>query len=408
MRPHAMHRCATNKLTRAEQPSIRLRRAPAHRASRSAIASARSLYALRKERGSRMQELANHPERLEQTALLVESTRADLVASQDWVHMQRAMHMMSAAYRQAPPHPPGLSWEWGEVGRLVVLGLGSLDQAAPRQGSSSSSSVQRSSQRLHQLALALALPSLLPGLAQGPVFVEPEFSAWDCQLLSRLGGRPLALPLDQAWEVLDPPCPDLGHFEGGASASGGGGSAMPAAPPPHPSSAPCSPPSPLTIHSGLPGPRAPEPGPASPSGLSPSGTTGTDPPASGGQQAAGGGSRQAAGSGGQQEGQAAHRVLLYMPCCPRTLYDQVLARQLAAGSLPSLALLGSSLAALGASAQLFKAFDRSAELSPPLLQAFCDQRAFVEAPSPDCAGHGVALGLHAFPPWALQRLRPQQ
>lgn len=351
---------------------------------------------------------------MEQTALLVESTKADLVASQDWVHMQRAMRMMAAAYRQAPPHPPGLSWEWGEVGRLVVLGLGSLDQAAPRQGSSSSS--QRSSQRLHQLALALALPSLLPGLTQAPVFVEPEFSAWDDQLLSRLGGRALALPLDQAWEVMDPPCPDLGALKGGASGGGGasgasgggggGGSAMPA-PQPHLSSAPCAPPSPLTPHTGLPGPRAPDPGPASPSGLSPSGTTGTGPPASGGQQAAGGGSRQAAGSG-QQGGQAAHRVLLYMPCCPRTLYDQVLARQLAAGSLPSLALLGSSLAALGASAQLFKAFDRSAELSPPLLQAFCDQRAFVEALSPDCAGHGVALGLHAFPPWALQRLRPQQ
>ncbi|KAJ9532988.1 hypothetical protein QJQ45_018070, partial [Haematococcus lacustris] len=264
-----------------------------------------------------MGTMPGDPERLEQTALLVESTKADLVASQ-------------VTFSPSPQ----------------------LDQAAPRQGSSSS--VQRSSQRLHQLALALALPSLLPGLALGPVFVEPEFSAWDCQLLSRLGGRALALPLDQAWEVMDPPFPDLGHLEGGASASGDGGSAMPAAPPPHPSSAPCSPPSPLTTHSGLPGPHAPEPGPASPSGLSPSGTTGTDPPASGGQQAAGGGSRQAAGSGGQQEGQAAHRVLLYMPCCPRTLYDQVLARQLAAGSLPSLALLGNSLAALGASAQLFK------------------------------------------------------
>lgn len=42
---------------------------------------------------------------------------------------------------------------------------------------------------------------------------------------------------------------------------------------------------------------------------------------------------------------------------------------------------------------------------PQLLDSFCKAKAYVELPAPDFAAHGVAVGLHLFPPSVLTRVQ---
>lgn len=47
-------------------------------------------------------------------------------------------------------------------------------------------------------------------------------------------------------------------------------------------------------------------------------------------------------------------LMVYAPCCPRALYSQILATNLAAGTLRNVAVLGNSFRAQGDSSALFK------------------------------------------------------
>jgi hypothetical protein len=103
-------------------------------------------------------------------------------------------------------------------------------------------------------------------------------------------------------------------------------------------------------------------------------------------------------------------ALLYMPCCPRSLYADVVMHAAAAGMLQHTAILGNSFRCLVDSDVLLRAFSNSAgsklvdedqddahSVTPPLIQHLVRSRLCVEVPAPDCLAHGVAVGLHAFP-----------
>lgn len=89
-------------------------------------------------------------------------------------------------------------WRWAEVRRLVVYGVGCIED----------SRVSR-----YQLALALLLKDLLPGLAAPPELYDPAFSELDRALLARLGLELIAKDEQGARAVEEPTLFFLPHLE---------------------------------------------------------------------------------------------------------------------------------------------------------------------------------------------------
>eukprot|EP00879_Flechtneria_rotunda_P009819 GHRR01010269.1.p1 GENE.GHRR01010269.1~~GHRR01010269.1.p1 ORF type:complete len:411 (+),score=124.71 GHRR01010269.1:983-2215(+) len=99
-------------------------------------------------------------------------------------------------------------------------------------------------------------------------------------------------------------------------------------------------------------------------------------------------------------------TLLYMPCCPRDLYSQVLEANWDHHQLAQLAIFGTSMQSLVDSQALFTAWteETTAHLREGgLVEGPADyvQRAYrqgvvTEVPCPDCAAHGVGVAIHTF------------
>ena len=380
------------------------------------------------------------------------------------IHQNPIYQNPGAPTLKLPPTQPPTPWAPGGAGacvRVVAYGLGSLatlgqEEGEPRQGGrqggavAQGSSSGRAAFRLYQLALALLLPRVWARAAQaaaaGPrvagaaghggggavgrggggvgggaapaagegqravacntdpqveaasavqqcgssiavQFYDPAYSAFDRQLVTALGGVVLTAP----------------------TAAGQGSDESPA--PGDESPAPGD-------ESPAPGDESPAPGDESPAPGDESPTPGDTP------CPAGHGATAVAKEPGSVTGHASSlpststsslpstcstpglhanvATLFYMPCCPRQLYDQVVAcNQLkGGGSLQRAAILGNSFSSLRDSSALFAVLtgDQGGADGAEMLVRMCERGEVEEVACPDLASHGVATAVHMFPP----------